>query len=143
MRNLKHNGLKLINLPNLVLSLGEKQKLLSDYVDHVEPQTYVAAPGQPLQLKGQKPSKPQVKWAIPEDKMKELLWKRAQLIQIERAKVAREKAGQAIGSTATTKKHRPPPPKLGKPKSALRNGEVNGASKADKVCLGPTASTLF
>lgn len=103
----------------------------------------MAAPGQPLQLKGQKPPKPQVKWAIPEDKMKELLWKRAQLIQIERAKVAREKAGQAIGSTATTKKHRPPPPKLGKPKSALRNGEVNGASKVEKVRLGPTPSTLF
>lgn len=75
--------------------------------------------------------------------MKELLWKRAQLIQFERAKVAREKAGQAIGSTTTTKKQRPPPPKLGKPKSALRNGEVNGASKVGKVCLGRSSHSFW
>lgn len=130
-------------MSNLVLSLGDKQKALSDYVDHVEPQTYVAAPGQPLQLKGQKPPKPQVIWAIPEEKMKELLWKRAQLIQIERARVAREKAAQGNGSTGTTKKQRPPPPKLGKPKSALRNGEVKGTSKVEKVCLGSIPLTLL
>lgn len=57
--------------------------------------------------------------------------------------MARGKAGQAIGSTASTKKHRPPPPKLGKPKSALRNEEVNGASKVGKVRLGPIPSTLI
>lgn len=84
-----------------------------------------------------------MKWAIPEDKVKELLWKRAQLIQIERAKVAREKARQAIGSTVSTKKQRPPPPKLGKPKSTLKNEGVNGASKVESVRLGPIPLTLF
>lgn len=84
------------------------------------PQTYVAPLGQAPQLKQERPTKPRVKWEIPEDKLKELLWKRAQLIQLERARLAREKIAQANGS-APEKIGRGPPPKLGKSKGMLRN----------------------
>lgn len=69
--------------------------------------------------------------------MKELLWKRAQLLQFERAKAAREKTSLANGSNGKTKP-RGPPPKLGKPKSALEKGtqgQANGTKpKASQVC---------
>ena len=76
--------------------------------------------------------------------MKELLWKRAQLLQFERAKAAREKTSQANGSTGKTKP-RGPPPKLGKPKSALEKGtqgQANGVKpKASQVC--PILQTVY
>lgn len=115
---------------NTVLSLSEKQKALSDYAETAQTQTYVAAAnnnggqsGQIQQVK--RPAKPQVRWAIPEEKLKELLWKRAQLLQFERARAAREKTSQA-----TKAKPRGPPPKLGKPKSASEKGAQGAASGA-------------
>ena len=66
--------------------------------------------------------------------MKELLWKRAQLIQLERAKAAREnrKAGGVKGGEK--KAARPPPPKLGKPKRAQNQGASDGSkAKAPQV----------
>lgn len=128
-----------------VLSLSEKQKALSEYAETAQTQTYVAAANQPGQIQQvQKPTKPQVRWAIPEEKLKELLWRRAQLLQFERAKAAREKTSQANGSTGKTKP-RGPPPKLGKPKSTLEKGtqgQANGVKpKASQVC--PTLLTLY
>lgn len=78
--------------------------------------------------------------------MKELLWKRAQLLQFERARAAREKTSQANGSNGKTKP-RGPPPKLGKPKSALgkgTQGQANGIKpKASQVCLNLIPLTVI
>lgn len=63
--------------------------------------------------------------------MKELLWRRAQLLQFERAKAAREKTSLANGSAAKTKP-RSPPPKLGKPKSALEKGTAQSQANGVK-----------
>ncbi|MCJ1469762.1 guanine nucleotide exchange factor 9 [Pseudocyphellaria aurata] len=115
-------------LNSAVLSLSEKQKALSDYAETAQTQTYVAAANQsssqPVQVP-KRPAKPQVRWQITEEKMKELLWRRAQLLQFERARAAREKTSQINGKP----KPRGPPPKLGKPKSALEKstqGQANG-----------------
>ena len=90
-------------MTNLVLSLAEKQKLLEQYAETANPQVYAT---QESSSQPQQPSskpKPQVVWQISEAKMKELQWKRAQLIQLERAKALRaEKTKPKLPPAKTT-----------------------------------------
>jgi len=63
--------------------------------------------------------------------LKELQWKRKQLLQAQKAEVERKKAARA---------KRPAPPKLGLSKNASRAGSVAGGNKAPQAkVLDPKA----
>lgn len=87
-----------------------------------------------------------MRWQITEEKLKELLWKRAQLLQFERARIAREKAGGAGGVGKGKAETRGKPPKLGKSKKELeRNAKQKGekAKGGAGVCFLPLFSFFF
>ena len=124
-----------------VLSLADKQKALEQFADTAEAQKFVsqapipnqqqltqpqiqyiqAAPTpQAQQARKAKILRNPVVWQVTEQQLKELQWKRKQLLQAQKAELERKKAARA---------RRPPPPKLGPSKNASRAGSVVGGNK--------------
>lgn len=121
---------------NPVFSLSEKQKALSQYADTAEAQKfvsqapipqqqqlppqlsqqqiqYIQAAPTPQAAKARKAKilRDPVVWQITEKQLKELQWKRKQLLQAQKADLERKRKARA---------NRPPPPKLGTSKARLR-----------------------
>lgn len=134
---------KQANRLSLVLSLADKQKVLEQYADNATAQKFVseakipqpqqqltqpqiqyiqAAPTpQAQQARKAKILRDPVVWQVTEKQLKELQWKRKQLLQAQKAELERKKAARA---------RRPPPPKLGPSSKA---GSVAGSNKAPQA----------
>jgi hypothetical protein len=132
---------KLTSTDIAVLSLAEKQKALEQYADTAEAQKFVSQA--PIPNQQQQLTQPQIQyiqaaptpqaqqarkakilrnpvvWQITEQQLKELQWKRKQLLQAQKADLERKKAARA---------KRPPAPKLGPSKNASRAGSVVASS---------------
>ncbi|KAL8755763.1 MAG: hypothetical protein Q9184_004700 [Pyrenodesmia sp. 2 TL-2023] len=125
-------------LSSTPLDANEKQKLIEQYMASPEGQKLL----QERLKKQEKAQRQPIIWQIPEEKMNELKWKRTQLLRLQAAQRAKQNpqaAKKAVPqvSTAAAKRvgqPKPPPPKLGKPKSAT-------ASKASSVIGGGAKST--
>ncbi|KAL9136504.1 MAG: hypothetical protein Q9175_002288 [Cornicularia normoerica] len=133
-------------LNSAVLSLADKQKALEQFADTAEAQKFVsqapipqqqftqpqiqyiqAAPTpQAAQARRAKILRDPVVWQISEKQMKELQWKRKQLLQAQKAELERKKAARA---------KRPPPPKLG----ASKNGNKAPAKPKEPPAKAPAA----
>lgn len=129
-----------------VLSLADKQKALEQFADTAEAQKFVSQA--PIPNQQQQLTQPQIQyiqaaptpqaqqarkakilrnpvvWQVTEQQLKELQWKRKQLLQAQKAELERKKAARA---------RRPPPPKLGPSKNASRAGSVAGGAKAPQA----------
>lgn len=132
---------KLTLSPFSVLSLADKQKALEQFADTTEAQKFVSQA--PIPNQQQQLTQPQIQyiqaaptpqaqqarrakilrnpvvWQITEQQLKELQWKRKQLLQAQKAALERKKAARA---------KRPPAPKLGPSKNASRAGSVVASS---------------
>lgn len=131
-------------LNSAVLSLADKQKALEQFADTAEAQKFVsqapipqqqltqpqikyiqAAPTpQAAQARRAKILRDPVVWQISEKQMKELQWKRKQLLQAQKAELERKKAARA---------NRPPPPKLGASKNGVSKTQQNKAPAKPKA----------
>ncbi len=124
-----------------VLSLADKQKALEHFADTAEAQKFVSQA--PIPNQQQQLTQPQIQyiqaaptpqaqqarkakilrnpvvWQVTEQQLKELQWKRKQLLQAQKAELERKKAARA---------KRPPAPKLGPSKNASRAGSVVASS---------------
>ena len=131
-----------------VLSLSEKQKALSQYADTAEAQKFVsqapipqqqqqqpqlsqqqinyieAAPTkQAAQARKAKILRDPVVWQITQKQMKELQWKRKQLLQAQKAELEKKRKARAL---------RGPPPKLGMSKARIRQAEEQKKQEEEK-----------
>ena len=135
---------------SIVLSLADKQKALEQYADTAEAQKFVSQA--PIPNQQQQLSQPQIQyiqaaptpqaqqarkakilrnpvvWQVTQQQLKELQWKRKQLLQAQKVEVERKKAARA---------RRPPPPKLGPSKNASNAGSVVGSNKASQAKVPP------
>jgi len=134
------------------MSLADKQKALEQFADTAEAQKFVSQA--PIPNQQQQLTQPQIQyiqaaptpqarearkakilrnpvvWQITEQQLKELQWKRKQLLQAQKAELERKKAARA---------RRPPAPKLGPSKNASRAGSVVASSnKAPQAKVPPT-----
>ncbi|KAG8529985.1 uncharacterized protein KY384_005467 [Bacidia gigantensis] len=139
-------------LNTAVAALASQQKNLSQYADTMEGQKWVsnepsakpppqltqpqikyieAAPTpQAAQARKQKVLRQPVVWQISEQQLKLLQWQRKQLLQAQKAELARKKAARA---------NRPPPPKLGPSKSKANSVVSQQTSASSRLPTKPAA----
>lgn len=125
-----------------VLSLADKQKALEQFADTAEAQKFVSQA--PIPQPQQQLTQPQIQyiqaaptpqaqqarkakilrnpvvWQVTEKQLKELQWKRKQLLQNQKAELERKKLARA---------RRPPAPKLGPSKNGSKATSVAGSTK--------------